>query len=99
MGTPLKSNPRLHVMVKLELQIGNINLQNFSEDLDDLDICVRPHFNTPAFAASIVKSQIERGSMRTFIVSKLEQYVQDIKSEYGGQNAEACSTGNIVKSK
>jgi len=78
---------------------GNIDLQNFSEDLDDLDICVRPHFNTPAFAASIVKSQIERGSMRTFFISKLEQYIQDIKSEYGGQNGEACSTGNIVKSK
>ena len=74
-------------------------MQNFSEDLDDLDICVRPHFNTPAFAASIVKSQIERGSMRTFIISKLEQYIQDIKSEYGGQNADALPTGNIVKSK
>jgi len=78
---------------------GNIDLQNFSEEMDELDICVRPHFNTPTFAARIVKSQIERGSWRTFIISKLEQYIQDIKKEYGGSNSDACSTGNIVKSK
>ena len=60
---------------------GRIELQNFTEDLDDLEIFE----NTPSYTqnAFMRKTSITSGYFRTLICSRLEEYVMALKAEYG----------------
>ena len=62
---------------------GRIELHNFTEDLDDLEI----YENTPSYTqnAFMKKTSITSGFFRTLICSRLEEYVMALKAEYGDQ--------------
>ena len=63
---------------------GRVELQNFTEDLDDLEIFE----NTPSYTqeAFIRKTSITKGYFRTLICSRLEEYVIALKAEYGDKS-------------
>ena len=63
---------------------GRIELQNFTEDLDDLEIFE----NTPSYTqdALMRKTSITKGYFRTLICSRLEEYVIALKAEYGDKS-------------
>ena len=71
---------------------GKIELTNFTEDLDDLEITE----STPAYAGlgAVRRSSVERGVFRTLLCCRLDEYVQALKSEYNATKPET-----VVKSK
>ena len=77
---------------------GRIELQNFTEDLDDLEIFE----NTPSYTqnAFMRKTSITSGYFRTLICSRLEEYVMALKAEYGDKATVATNSAlTKVKSK
>ena len=77
---------------------GRIELQNFTEDLDDLEIFE----NTPSYTqnAFMRKTSITSGYFRTLICSRLEEYVMALKAEYGDKATVANNSAlTKVKSK
>ena len=71
---------------------GKIELTNFTEDLDDLEITE----STPAYSGlgAVRRSSVERGVFRTLLCCRLDEYVQALKSEYNVTKPET-----VVKSK
>ena len=77
---------------------GRIELHNFTEDLDDLEIFE----NTPSYSqnAFMKKTSITSGYFRTLICSRLEEYAMALKAEYGDKaTPETKSALTKVKSK
>ena len=77
---------------------GRIELHNFTEDLDDLEIFE----NTPSYTqnAFMRKTSITSGYFRTLICSRLEEYVMALKAEYGDKATVATNSAlTKVKSK
>ena len=70
-------------------------MQNFTEDLDDLEIFE----NTPSYTqnAFMRKTCVTSGYFRTLICSRLEEYVMALKAEYGDKATNSALTK--VKSK
>ena len=75
---------------------GRIELQNFTEDFDVLEIFE----NTPSYTqdALMRKTSITKGVFRTLICSRLQEYVTALKAEYGDKTSPDTS-GALTKVK